>query len=239
METKLNTAPHRATFADRPAAGRRLADALSHYQDQPAVVLAVPRGGVPVGFEIAKALGASLDLLFVRKLRAPAGPEFGLGAIVDGAHPQRFLNQAFIDRWQVAADDIESEVRIQQQIIEAWKQRFRGDRLPLPLAKSTVILVDDGIATGSTIRAALQALDLAGVGRKVLAVPVAPQPIAQSLASEVDEMVCLLSPADFQSVGFYYADFALTTDDEVSELLRKAGSPVNGAIPGRGMRWGM
>lgn len=236
MATRRNPASSHAIFADRSAAGRRLAAALRHYREPPPVVLAVPRGGVPVGYEIAKALGVSLDLLFVRKLRAPDGPEFGLGAVADCADQQCFLDQEFIDRWHVEADYIDSEIRVQSEILAAWKRRLLGDRLPLALTDRTVILVDEGIVTGSTIRAALMALDQAGVGRKVLAVPVAPQSLLPALASTVDELVCLRGVSDGQPLGFYYADFPLTTDDEVVELLRKAGSPVSGAVPGRAFR---
>lgn len=234
----------RATFANRQEAGRRLAQALADYKERQPVVLALPRGGVPVGFEIAGALEAPLDILFVRKLRLPGSPmgapKFGLGAIVDdGTQPQRILEQSVIDRLHVTAEYIDSEARVQQQIIEERNRRYRGERMPLALAGRTVILVDDGIATGDTMRAALKALDLAGVGRKVLAVPVAPHEAVQSLAREADNVVCLLLPADFRSIAFYYADFTRTTDDEVIELLRKASSSVDAAIPVSAMGYGL
>lgn len=238
MTANAQHLPLRTTLANRSAAGRRLAKALAPYREQQPVVLAVPRGGVPVAFQIAKALSASLDLLLIRKLRAPAGPEFGLGAIVDGAG-EPFLDPAFAARWPVAADYIDSEVRVQLTIIEAWKRRLLGNRLPLPLAGRTVILVDDGVVTGNTVRAGLKALELAGVQRKVLAVPVVPQPLVAALADEVDELVCLLTPDVGQALDAYYADFTLTTDDTVVDLLRKAGSPVSGAVPGHGLRPGV
>lgn len=221
METNGSSAPYRSEFASRQNAGQRLARALARYKDRQPVVLALPRGGVPVGFEIARALAAPLDVLFVRKLRAPGFPELGLGAVVDGLHPRRILNAPIVESLRVAPDYIEREVRAQLQIIEERKRLYRGNRLPLPIQGRTVILADDGIATGGTIRAGLKALALAGAGSKVLAVPVAPHAVVQTLASEADEVVCLLSPADFHSVGFYYADFTQTTDDEVIELLQR------------------
>lgn len=221
METNRNAALYQGEFANRQDAGRRLAKALSRYQDQQPIVLALPRGGVPVGFEIARALAAPLDVLLVRKLRAPGYPELGIGAVVDGADPQRILNESIIESLQVSADYIEQEVREQLQIIEERKRRYRGGRPPLALAGRTVILTDDGIATGGTVRAGLKALALAGAGRTVLAVPVAPDETMRALAGAADDVVCLLSLANFHAVGFFYADFAQTTDDEVIELLQR------------------
>lgn len=207
-------------FANRADAGLRLAKALTRYHDRRPVVLALPRGGVPVGFEIAKALQSPLDLLFVRKLPAPDFPELGIGAVVDGPHPQRILNQHVIDNMRVSREYIETETQVQLSIIEERKRRYLGGRPPLDLVGHTVILVDDGIATGGTVRAGLKALAQVQVQAMVLAVPVAPHETLQTLMGEADEVVCLLSPADFQSVGFYYADFEQVTDDEVIALLQ-------------------
>lgn len=220
MDTNDSSALYRGEFADRQDAGCRLAKALTRYKDRQPVVLALPRGGVPVGFEIARALAAPLDVLLVRKLRAPGFPELGIGAVVDGPHPQRILNEHIIDSLQVSAAYIEQETREQLQIIEARKRLYRGDHLPLPLEGRTVILTDDGIATGGTVRAGLKALALSGAAWKVLAVPVAPNETLRTLANQADDVVCLLSPEEFYSVSFYYADFAQTTDDEVITLLQ-------------------
>jgi putative phosphoribosyl transferase len=208
-------------FADRHDAGRRLAKALTRYKDQQPLVLALPRGGVPVGFEIAKALEAPLDVLFVRKLRAPGFPELGIGAVVDGPNPQQILNEQIIESMQVTAAYLEREVRTQLQIIDERKRLYRGNRLPLDIAGRTVILADDGVATGGTVRAGLKALTLARAARKILAVPVAPPETLQTLGDETDDVICLLSPPDFPAVGVYYADFTQTTDDEVIELLQQ------------------
>lgn len=221
MEANNRSASYRAEFANRQDAGQRLAKALGRYKDELPIVLALPRGGVPVGFEIARALSAPLDVLLVRKLRAPGYPELGIGAVVDSPHPQRILNERIIESLQVPANYIELEVRTQLQAIEARKRLYRSGLLPLPVKGRTVILTDDGIATGSTVRAGLKALALAGAGSRVLAVPVAPRETLQALASEADDLVCLLSPADFHSVSFYYDDFDQTTDEEVVELLQR------------------
>lgn len=211
---------YRAEFADRADAGRRLAKALTRYHDRRPIVLALPRGGVIVAAEIARALQAPLDVLFVRKLPAPDFPELGIGAVVDGPHPQRILNQHVIDSMKVSREYIETETQVQLSIIAERKRRYRGGRPPLDLEGHSLILTDDGIATGGTVRAALKALEPVQALAKVLAVPVAPHQTLQALAGEADEVVCLLSPADFQSVGFYYADFQQVTDDEVIALLQ-------------------
>lgn len=211
---------YRAEFADRADAGQRLAKVLTRYHDRRPIVLALPRGGVVVGAEIARVLQAPLDVLFVRKLPAPDLPELGIGAVVDGPHPQRILNQHVIDSMKVSREYIETETQVQLSIIAERKRRYLGGRPPLDLEGHTLILTDDGIATGGTVRAGLKALDQVEALSKVLAVPVAPHQTLQALAGEADEVLCLLSPADFQSVGFYYADFEQVTDDEVIALLQ-------------------
>lgn len=229
MASSDSTESYRGQFANREDAGRQLARALARYRDQHPLVLALPRGGVPVGFEIARALEAPLDVLFVRKLRTPGFPELALGAIVDGPQTQRILNQNIIDSMQVPDDYIESEVAEQSGIIAERKRLYRGSRPPPAIAGRTVIITDDGVATGATMRAGLKALASAGARRIVLAVPVAPQETLEILAAEADEVVCLLSPADFYSVGFYYADFDQTTDDEVVDLLERQAEPAASA----------
>lgn len=213
-------------FADRRDAGRRLAKALTRYKDRQPIVFALPRGGVPVAYEVAHALKAPLEVLFVRKLRAPGFPELAVGAVVDGPHPQRILNDEVVSSLQVSPAYIEQETREQLDVIEDRKRRYRGKRPAPPIGGRTVILVDDGIATGATVKAGLRALALAGAGSRVLAVPVAPSEMMRTLAAEADDTVCLLSPDDFLAVGSYYADFAQTTDDEVVDLLQRQRTAV-------------
>ena len=211
-----------ALFADRQDAGRQLAERLAHRHERDPLVLALPRGGVPVGCEIALRLKAPMDLLLVRKLGAPAFAELGLGAVVDGAAPQRFLNEPVIEAVQPPEGYLEEEERRQLRLIEQQRRRFLGDRPPVPLRGRTVIVADDGIATGGTVRAALQAVAAAGARRVVLAVPVAPPAVLASLPVEPENLVCLKMPAGFQAVGQYYADFSQVSDDEVIAALQRA-----------------
>lgn len=214
--------PRQAFFADRADAGHQLAERLAHRHDRAPVVLALPRGGVPVGFEIAVRLGAPLDVLLVRKLGAPGFPELGLGAVVDGPHPTRFLNQPVIDAVQPPPGYLQAEEQRQLEVIARRKRVLRRGRPPVPLQGRSVILVDDGIATGGTVRVALQALAASGARQVVLAVPVAPPSVLAQLPVAPDNMVCLQMPADFQAVGQYYADFEQVSDDEVLALLDQA-----------------
>ena len=215
--------PHaRGRFADRRAAGLELAQALMRRDDVDPVVLALPRGGVPVGYEVAMALGAPLDVLLVRKLGAPGYPELGLGAVVDGPNPQRILNQHVIDVVQPPPGYLEAEEQRQLEVIEQRKQLLRHGRPPVPVQGRTAIVVDDGIATGGTITAALLALTRSRALRTVLAVPVAPQTVLAQLPIEPEDFVCLLMPSDFRAVGLHYANFDQVGDDEVIELLDRA-----------------
>jgi len=227
--------PQAERFANRSEAGRRLAAALRGLQLPRPLVLALPRGGVPVGFEIAAALDAPLDVLFVRKLGAPGHPELGLGAVVDGPHPQRILNERVMEIVQPSAAYLQEEERRQLEVIEARKARLRRDRPPEKIAGRSVVLVDDGIATGGTARAALKALSRSGAARTVLAVPVAPPESLAEMPLEPRDIVCLLAPPDFMAVGAYYDDFSQTSDDEVAELLQRAAGfgagPGGGAAP--------
>jgi putative phosphoribosyl transferase len=211
-----------AEFRDRKDAGRCLAAALGHLAADNPLVLALPRGGVPVAAEVASALNADLDLLFVRKLGAPGQPELGIGAIVDGANPQLVLNEEIVRRLAPGARYIQNEVRRQLAEIDRRRQRYMGDNLPVPIAGRTVIVVDDGIATGGTVKAALKALQKSGAHWIVLAVPVAPAEVITALRSECDEIVCLWQPESFHSVGRYYTRFEQTPDDEVVRLLAAA-----------------
>jgi putative phosphoribosyl transferase len=208
-------------FNDRRDAGRLLAGAIAPLGLDDPVVLALPRGGVPVGFEVAKALGAPLDILLVRKIGAPRHEEYGIGALVDGASPQVVIDEVAAQMVGATPAYIEREVARQLAEIERRRAAYRSGP-PVPLAGRTLVVVDDGIATGGTVKAALKAL--AGVGAKhiVLAVPVAPADSLRELAGLCDRVVCLMSPEPFYAVGAHYADFAQTSDDEVIALLGEA-----------------
>jgi len=220
-------------YADRRDAGRRLAAALRDYVEQDPVVLALPRGGVPVAFEVAAELVAPLDLLFVRKIAAPGHPELGIGAVVDGAEPQVVLNPD-IDRLIAPSPEyLAEQVRKALHEIERRREAYVGGRDPIDVHGRTVLLVDDGVATGGTLRAALQGLEHAGAGRLVCALPVGPPNVVLSLAEEADEMVCLVTPEPFRAVGLWYRNFRQTTDEEVVDLLARADRAVHGGADER------
>ena len=209
-------------FRDRSDAGRRLAQKLLHLKHTRPVVLALPRGGVPVAFEISKAIEAPLELLLVRKIGAPREPELAVGAVVDGHSPERFINRSIVDALRVPPSYIEKESQRQLEEIERRRQLYLPGRSPVSLIGRTVIVVDDGIATGATVRVGLRALRDGGAAWMVLAAPVAPAEVAEELGSECDEAVFLLTPADFRAVGVYYDDFRQLDDAEVILLLRRA-----------------
>lgn len=213
---------HRFAFRDRREAGRRLAQALRHMAATSPLVLALPRGGVPVAFEIARALDADLDLLFVRKLGAPGYEELGIGAVVDGADPQLVLNEEIIRQLAPSPDYIRAEMHRQLAEIERRRHAYVGGRKPASVDGRTVILVDDGIATGGTVKAALKGLRKSHAKRIILAVPVAPAAIAGELRRECDELVCLEQPDPFFAVGAHYVVFDQTSDAEVIGLLDEA-----------------
>ncbi len=210
-----------ARFRDRRDAGRRLAAYLARYAGRPNVlVLALPRGGVPVGFEIAQALGAPLDIFLVRKLGLPGHEEFAIGAIASGG--VHFVNEETLREYGVSADQVDAVIAAEEQELERRERRYRGDR-PFPNVEGRiVILVDDGLATGSTMRAAVTALRQERPAQIVVAVPTAPPETCDDLSGIVDEMVCLTTPDPFYAVGLWYDDFAQTTDDEVREYLARA-----------------
>ncbi|MBI4518005.1 MAG: phosphoribosyltransferase [Deltaproteobacteria bacterium] len=210
------------TFKDRQDAGRRLAAALTKYRAQHPVVLALPRGGVPVAYEVARALAAPLDVIVVRKLGAPGQPELGIGAIADGDHPQRVLNEDMVRMLSVSEAYLRRTVERELEEINRRQRLYRGGRPPIALAGRTAIVVDDGIATGGSMRAALRGVRRAAPQRLVLAVPVAPPETIESLREEVDDLICLSVPAFFSAVGQFYDDFRQTTDDEVVRLLDRA-----------------
>ncbi|MFC3079696.1 phosphoribosyltransferase [Phenylobacterium terrae] len=209
-------------FADRRDAGRKLAQALRDEVFDDPIVLALPRGGVPVAFEVAEEFAAPLDLLFVRKIGAPHHPELGLGALVDGADPQVVLTQSVMQMVSPPPGYVDQEVRRQLQEIDRRRQAYLGGRQALPVRGRTVLLIDDGVATGGTVRAALRGLESAGVGRLVLGVPVGPADVVASLKSEADQVVCLATPEPFYAVGLWYRDFDQTSDEEVVDLLAQA-----------------
>lgn len=217
-------------FTDRIEAGRQLAKALSHYKVQQPVVLALPRGGVPVAAEIAGALDAPLDLILVRKIGVPFQPELAMGAVVDGDKPITVRNEDVIKLTGVKEREFNAIRDEELAEIERRRKRYLGDR-PHPLiAGRTIIIVDDGIATGATIRAALRATAERKPSRLVLAVPVAPTDTLQALRGEADDIVCLEDYAEFGAIGLYYADFRQISDTEVIEIL--ARHPVTSpAVP--------
>jgi putative phosphoribosyl transferase len=209
-------------FTDRKAAGRELAAALMRFNLESPVVLAIPRGGVPVGFEVALALQAPLDIIVARKLGAPGQHELGLGAIVDGDHPQSVLNEDIIRELGVSAQYLQKEIETELKEIRRRQAAYRKGRPAVAVAGRTVIVVDDGIATGGSIRAALRGVKRMAPKKVVLAVPVAPSDTIESLRSEADEIVCLDTPEYFMAIGEFYEDFSQTNDDEVIELLEAA-----------------
>lgn len=208
-------------FADRRDAGRQLATALMKYKDKNALVLALPRGGVPVAYEVANAIHAPLDVLLVRKIGAPGHPELGIGAVVDGSDPQIVLNEDVVRIVRPSPAYIEAEAARERDELERRRKTYRDDRPAPDLTGRTVIVVDDGIATGGTARAVLKALNQTGAARIVLAMPVAPRETVLLLEKEADEIVCLAMPEPFAAVGLHYRDFDQTTDEEVVSLLAK------------------
>lgn len=213
-------------FADRRDAGRRLAAELKSMNYADPVVLALPRGGVPVGYEIARALAAPLDVLLVRKIGAPDQPELGIGAVVDGAEPQIVMDDELVQLVSPPPGYVEQEVRRQLAEIERRRKLYAGARPPVATEGRTAIVVDDGIATGGTARAALRAVRRLRPRHLVLAVPVGSEDVLHSLAREADEAVCIWQPARLHAVGAHYHDFTQTSDDEVIRLLDEAAAEL-------------
>lgn len=215
-------------FADRQDAGRQLAAELARFKQEHPVVLAIPRGGVPVGFEIAKALGAELDIVLVRKIGSPYQPELAVGAVVDGERAETVWNREILEALELSEDALEGEVARQLQEIERRRIAYIGARPRSTIGGRVAIVVDDGIATGATVRAALRAIRRNKPKRLVLAVPVAPPETVDSLRNEVDELVCLETPDPFWAIGQFYVEFPQLTDAQVTDLLGSA-SRVGGA----------
>lgn len=209
------------SFKDRVEAGCKLALALRKFEGQEVVVLALPRGGVPVAAEIAAALHAPLDLILVRKIGVPAQPELAMGAVVDGADPHVVRNEDVIGLSGVSEQEFAAIRDRELAEIERRRQKYLGNRVRADIADRVVIVVDDGIATGATIRAALQAVRPRGPKRLVLAVPVAPTSTLGELQEEADEIVCLEDHEAFGAIGFYYRDFRQIDDREVIDILSR------------------
>jgi predicted phosphoribosyltransferase len=208
-------------FRDRRHAGRALGRALAHYEGRPdVIVLALPRGGVPVAFEVARALRAPLDVFLVRKLGLPGNEEYAIGAIASGG--VRVVDEALLHRFGVPLGAVERVVERQERELRRREHAYRDDLPPVELAGKAVILVDDGLATGSSMRAAVKAVRGRGARRVVVAVPVGPAETVRDLSRLADEAVCLSTPDPFLAVGRFYEDFEQTSDAEVVELLRRA-----------------
>jgi putative phosphoribosyl transferase len=214
-------------FSDRREAGRALGARLATMRLMPPLrVLALPRGGVPVAVEVARALHAPLDLLLVRKIGTPWQPELALAAVVEGDPPQIVVDDEVRRSVGEGADAyIERQAKVELAEIARRRQAWLHGRPPADVAGRTVVVVDDGVATGTTMRAALQALRLRGPAKLVLAVPVAPRETLQRLAAEVDELVCLATPSPFRAVGEHYLSFPQLDDDEVLAALDDAAEP--------------
>ncbi len=211
-------------FEDRSDAGRRLGARLAGLATRPVVVLGLPRGGVVVAAEVAKAIGAPLDVVLVRKLGVPFQPELAMGAI--GEDGVRVIDDEVVRAAGVSEREIETVERVERAELARRAARFRGDRLPVPLEGRTAVVVDDGVATGSTARAACRVARARGASRVVLAVPVAPPDWAARMGSDADELIALSTPRPFFAIGQFYEDFSQTGDDVVAALLEEAANPV-------------
>jgi len=209
-------------FADRAQAGYQLGQALHAYEGRPDVlILALPRGGVPVAFEIMKAINATLDLMLVRKLGTPGQEELAMGAIAAGG--VQLINADIVESLRIPAAAIEAVAKRERKELERRQRAYRGDR-PFPDVKGRcVILVDDGLATGATMRTAIKALRQQHPARIVVAVPVAPPDTILTLRQEADEVICLATPQPFWAIGQWYLDFPQVSDEEVKDLLQRAG----------------
>jgi predicted phosphoribosyltransferase len=207
----------RSRFLDRVDAGRRLARVLLHHRGTGALVLGLPRGGVPVAAEVAAAIDAELDVLVVRKLGVPGHEELAMGAVAGGG--LRVLNRDVLLRLELPPSVVDAVTARAAELVAERERAYRGDRPPLVLRGRRVVLVDDGLATGATMRVAVRAVTGGGASPVVVAVPVAPPSACEALRSLADEVVCLHTPSSFLAVGTWYEDFSETSDDEVRDLL--------------------
>ncbi len=209
-------------FEDRSDAGARLAAKLHHLAGDKTVVLALPRGGVVVAYEIAKALKSPLNVILVRKLGAPGQPELAIGAVVESEEPETMTNPEIVRAFGISEAFLSREASRQREEIAKRRELYRGGKPRASVKDQTVIVVDDGIATGATMRAALKVIRKESPTRLVLAVPVAAPDTIERLEKEVDEVICLERPFDLGAIGYYYADFRQTRDEEVIDLLKRA-----------------
>jgi putative phosphoribosyl transferase len=221
----------RTPFENRCEAGRMLGARLAGLRLANPVVLALPRGGVPVALEVARALDAPLDLLLVRKIGVPWQPELAVAAVMDGAEPVVVIERHIQAETGVKQEYIEQRAKEELAEIERRRRTYLADRAPVPVAGRTAIVVDDGIATGTTMRAALKGLRRRNPARLVLAVPVAPPDTINELRREVDDVVCLAQPSFFGAIGYFYRDFHQLSDDEVVTLMRQAPLAASTATP--------
>ena len=218
-------------FKDRSDAGRQLAAQLKRYANRGDVlVLALPRGGVPVAYEVARELKASLEIFLVRKLGVPGYEELAMGAIASGG--VRVINEDVVRQFNIPGEVIEAVAADEQRELERRERAYRDNRPPPDVKGQIAILIDDGLATGSTMRAAATALRKQAPARIVVAVPVSSPEICDEFRSEVDEIVCAVTPEPFRGVGLWYEDFSQTTDDEVRELLARQPQHKRQAISG-------
>lgn len=214
-------APPERVFHDRRDAGRRLATLLERFRDEQPVVVGMPRGGVPVAAEVARALNAPLDVVVVRKIGVPANPEFALGALAEGG--VQVLSYETARAIGLSDAGVQKLIAEVEQALSTGIRRYRGARAPLDVKGRTVILVDDGLATGRSAQAAIRSLHRRGAARVILAVPVAAPASVAALQGEVDEIVCVEMPEDLWAVGLWYEDFRPTSDEQVTELLAELG----------------
>jgi putative phosphoribosyl transferase len=218
-------------FANRTDAGRQLAQALARYKNRGAVVLALPRGGVPVAAEVAAALNAPLDLILVRKIGVPMQPELAMGAVVDGEKPLIVRNEDVIMLAGVDDADFKAVCDAELAEIERRRQRYLGGRERIDVAGRIAIVIDDGIATGATTRAALRATRVRQPKKLILAVPVAPTESLAAMQEEADEVVCLEDYESFGAIGFYYSDFRQTSDQQVIDTLARFAQAATQEAP--------
>lgn len=207
-------------FSDRIEAGRLLAERVAELAPEDPVVLALPRGGVPVAAEVARRLGAALDLILVRKIGVPGHEELAAGAVADGGAAEAVYNEEVLRGLGLSREDLAATLEARLAEIGERRQRYLEGRAPVDVAGRTAIVVDDGIATGATVKAALQALALRRPKRTILAVPVAPKDSLAALRGLVDDLICLETPDPYYAVGAQYRDFSQTSDDEVIATLR-------------------
>lgn len=216
-------------FQNRQEAGRTLAAELGAYAAENPIILGLPRGGVPVAFEVARALSAPLDVWVVRKIGTPWHPELGMGAVAEGGYV--YISRDIVEHVGISEEELSKATALKQREVEERVFKFRGKRSPPVLLDRTVVLVDDGIATGGTVRCAIRAIRAQNPRKIVLAVPVAaPQAIAE-LRAEVDDIICLLAPADLNAIGLWYQDFTQVPDEEVARLLEISDKELSGSQP--------